>query len=746
MKQRILFILISVLFIFGMLGHHFSNRTFVFGQDYWTVDLGERQEDRYVSDDGQEGRMLTTTYYSLNKGDYMVTINYSASAPGSSLVVEAYERDFATAELPVSSELTRLQIPISLERDSTDFRLHVEKAAAGAVAVEALQVGRDQPLNNDYAYLAVMMTLGAAVLYYLLFCNKGKIAQETVVAIVVLTAAAFMISAPYLRPNVFRGDDLSYHAYKIEGIKDGLLQGQFPVYVYPYTLKGYGYLQALYPSLLIYPASILRMFGVTIEVCFKSLMFAMNLGTGWMTYVTAKKLFRKHKFAPLLTALLYMAGLYRVGCSMWIRSAFGEVAAMMFLPLVILGLYELLAGNRKKWWYLAIAYSALLQCHMLSCIMVALFSVVVSLFYVDGFFREKRWIELLKVFGCVLAFNAWYLVPFVLYYTKANLDLDRVMYDGGLWRRNILYVTELFQIHTGGGLQTNSLGMAGLICTVLGMIGMLTQKNKDSRQMYLAVLMACSIIFALLITNLVPWELLKQSDIIDRMTEMIQFPYRFLVIVHVCLVFAGVGWLYESNLLKKYVPQISCMLLLASLMTIQIVLTAYSSERGMYAPGTPLVAAVREYLIKGTDLGDLNRQVYVSDETKVHIIDYTLDGNQAEVRLLCQQEGQYVEAPIFNYPGYGAFNEQGRRLPVAAGSNNRVRVNLPTSPDEQVITVRFVGKKIFWVGYGITLAAVFGAVGYVNRERLRRFRKPERKPSENPCIKLSRRGHRKRKV
>ena len=144
-------------------------------------------------------------------------------------------------------------------------------------------------------------------------------------------------------------------------------------------------------------------------------------------------------------------------------------------------------------------------------------------------------------------------------------------------------MTELFQIHTGGGLQTNSLGMAGLICMVLGMIGMLTQKNKDSRQMYLAVLTACSIIFALLITNLVPWELLKQSDIIDRMTEMIQFPYRFLVIVHVCLVFAGVGWLYESNLLKKYVPQISCMLLLASLMTIQIVLT-----RGMMTAGYSL--------------------------------------------------------------------------------------------------------------------------------------------------------------
>lgn len=725
MKQRILYILFSVLFIAGMLGHHFSNRTFVFGQDYWTVDLGEKQEDRYVSGDGQEGRMLTTTYYSLNKGDYTVTVNYTASAPGSMLVVEVYERAFERVELPVAGELATLHIPISLERDSTDFRLYVEKAAAGTVSVKDLQVGRNGPLNNDYAYLAVMMTLGAAALYYLLFLNKGKISQETAAAIVVLTAASFLVSAPYLRPDLFRGYDLSYHAYKIEGIKDGLLRGQFPVYVYPYTIKGYGYLQALYPSLLIYPAAILRMFGVTTEMCYKSLMFFVSLGTGWMAYVTAKKLLGKHEFAPLLIALLYMTGLYRVGSSMWMRSAFGEVAAMMFLPLVVLGLYEMLSGDRKKWWYLAVGYSALLQCHILSCIMVALFSVVVGLFYADIFFREKRWKELLKVFGCVLAFNAWYLIPFVIYYTKANLDLDRALYDGGWWRKNIQYVTELFQIHTlrvsGGGLQTNSLGMTGLLCMVLGMIGALTQKNKDGLQKYLAVLAACGMIFTLLITNIVPWELLKQNDIIDRVTETIQFPYRFLVIAHVCLVFAGVGWLCESRLLKKYVSQFGGVLLLASLMTIQTALTAFSNESGMYAPGTPMVATVGEYLIKGTDLGDLDRQVYVSDESKVHVIDYTLDGNRAEIRLFCQQEGQYVEAPIFNYPGYGAFNEQRRRLPVATGSNNRIRVNVPASPDEQVITVKFIGKKIFLAGYGITLAAVFWAVAYANRKRLRRW-------------------------
>lgn len=190
------------------------------------------------------------------------------------------------------------------------------------------------------------------------------------------------------------------------------------------------------------------------------------------------------------------------------------------------------------------------------------------------------------------------------------------------------------------------------------------------------------------------------------------------MIAHACLVFSGVGWLYESGLLKKYASQMTCVLFLAALITMQTIVTTFANERKTYPPGTPMVATVKEYFIRDTDFGDLNRWVYESDESKVSIIDYTLEGNRAEIRLLCQQEGQYVDVPIFNYPGYGAFNEQGQRLPVATGSNNRIRVNLPASPEEQVITVKFVGKKIFWVGYAVTIGAFLGLLGYRNRERL----------------------------
>ena len=124
------------------------------------------------------------------------------------------------------------------------------------------------------------------------------------------------------------------------------------------------------------------------------------------------------------------------------------------------------------------------------------------------------------------------------------------------------------------------------------------------------------------------------------------------------------------------------------------------------------------------DNTDYNRYIYCSDEEKVEIRDYMLETSRAEVWLTCREEGQYIEVPMFHYPGYKAFDQEGRRLPVATGSNSRVRVLLSPSDQEQKITVRFVGEDVFFVGYGVTLAAVIWAVGYRNRGRLRRQRKP----------------------
>ena len=99
---------------------------------------------------------------------------------------------------------------------------------------------------------------------------------------------------------------------------------------------------------------------------------------------------------------------------------------------------------------------------------------------------------------------------------------------------------------------------------------------------------------------------------------------------------------------------------------------------------------------------------------------------QARLCFSSQSENQFVEFPLFNYPGYRAFDQNGVRLPVETGTNNRIRVPIPAAGQEQTIIVKYTGKRIFLAGYGITLAACLGLVVYVNRKGLRRRMKKQK--------------------
>lgn len=721
-KNRLLFIVFSVLLVFCIASHNVTNHRIPCDEERWNVLSGNVSDGIMTAEQGNEGRVLETAYYSLDKGNYTVTVTYVSTAPGTTLIVEAGNRSYLTAPLPVSEVWASLEFPVSLDRDYGDFRLYFEKAPEGALMIRGIEMAGEKPVNSDFTFLAILMALVLAGLYYLIFVNQGKIAPDTIFAVLLLAAACVLISAPMFRTGIYHGDDLDYHVYKIRGMRDAIKNGHFPVYIFPYTFNGYGYLNALYPSFFLYPVVFLRLLGVSSMTCYKALVFAVNLGTGQIAYWSAKKLFgRQGSRAPLLFALLYLMAPYRLN-NLWVRAALGELLAMMFLPLIALGLYELFAGNRKKWWYLAVGYSGLVQSHVLSCLMILIFSLVMGIFYADVFFKEKRWIELLKAVGCLLAFNAWYLVPFLVY-IRLDLNFADLHKD---WQQHTMYLAEVFQSYTSrlsGGYtwRSNGLGLAGMICLLLGLSGSLTKREQDKRQRFLSVLLAVGILFTLLITNVIPWELLRQVNAIDRIAETIQFPWRFLTIASLCLLLAGTGWLYENEAIKRYRQLICGIMILALILSAWDVVNHMGSE-GIFVPSDrPLAKMVREYVMAGSDNSDYVDMLYISDEEKVEVQDYTLEAYHARIRLVCKEEGQYIEVPMFNYPGYKAFDENGSRLPVVTGSNNRIRVLLSSASQAREITVRFTGEDVFWVGYGITLAAVLWAVVFVNRERLRRW-------------------------
>lgn len=730
MKNRILYIVFSILFVCCIASHNMTNHEIPCDEERWEVLSGSVLNGTMVAEQEHEGRVLETAYYTLDQDVYTVTVNYLSTAPEAVLVVEMVDQPFMTVPLPVSEELSTIEIPVSLDRDYGDFRIYVEKSPGGVLMIKEIKIHSEKPVNNDYTCLAVITALVLAGLYDLIFINRKRIAPETVFSVLLLAAACILISAPMFRTGIYHGDDLDYHAYKIRGMRDAMKNGQFPVYIFPYVFGGYGYPNVVYPSFFLYPSAFLRILGVSTMTCYKLMMFAVNLGTGWIAWWSAEKLLgRQHKGAALLFALLYLMAPYRIN-NLWVRAAVGELLAMMFLPLILLGLYELLIGDRKKWWYLAAGYSGLIQSHVLSCLMILIFSVLLGIFYADTFFKEKRWIELLKVIGCLLAFNAWYLIPFLLY-MRLDLNLAGLHMD---WHMHTMDLAEVFQSYVPRlsaryTWRSNSLGLTGMFCLLLGLTGMLTKGEKNRKQKFLSVLFMCGVLFTLLTTNMVPWELLRQVTVIDWIAETMQFPWRFLAFSSLCLSLVGVGWLYESELLKRYRPLVGSVMVLSLALSVWDVVN-YTGSDGVFVPSDrPLVKLVREYVMVGSDHSDYKRKFYLSDEEKVEVVDFELGVYQSEISLVCKEERQYIEAPMFNYPGYKAFDKDGARLPVEIGSNNRVRVLLSPSEQVQEITVRFAGEDSFLVGYGVTLVAVLWALGYVNRERLRRWMKKRRQPS-----------------
>ena len=86
--------------------------------------------------------------------------------------------------------------------------------------------------------------------------------------------------------------------------------------------------------------------GVSLVNCYKVFVFLLNAGTAAVAYVSFSGLLRS-KRTGLLAALLYTLSVYRL-IDLYTRAAAGEALAMVFLPLVLWGMYELFLGDRKN--------------------------------------------------------------------------------------------------------------------------------------------------------------------------------------------------------------------------------------------------------------------------------------------------------------------------------------------------------------------------------------------------------------
>ncbi|MBR2942265.1 MAG: hypothetical protein IKB82_02595 [Clostridia bacterium] len=366
-------------------------------------------------------------------GDYVAELEYQSAEPVSLSVVSAGRQAFIR-----DGEFTMDAAPQGANAvhtftltDSTERVILACDLAQGARidAVTVRKVGAGV-FSRDLAAYAL---LAGAVITWLIVLGWDESAaghRRRRDALALLFAAAFA-SMPAMMTVIFDGHDLFFHMNRIEGIAAALRCGQFPVRIHASTLLGYGYAASpYYPELFLYIPALLRNMGVSLMASVQVFMMLINLASALICHRSAKRILGDGG-AALLASVLYTLSNYRL-INVYARAAFGEALAMVFFPLLIEALVEVLTRDERRWPLLALAMTGIFMSHLLSTLFAAGFCVLAALCCLPRLVGEPR-----RVLACVkaalvtAACSVFFIVPFLQYSAtgiNTNIALNSDLY------------------------------------------------------------------------------------------------------------------------------------------------------------------------------------------------------------------------------------------------------------------------------------------------------------------------------
>lgn len=289
--------------------------------------------------------------------------------------------------------------------------------------------------------------------------------------------------------------------------------------------------------------------GMSIQGSIKLYMLLANLGALVVSLYSFRKI-TGSAYAGLAGSFCYSFSVY----SVYIRyetGSLGEITAFVFLPLVVLGMYELYSADvvekrylRNGLWLFVGLWGVFLS-HIPLAIVVSLFVVLGALVLYKKTFRKKTFFILAAVAGIVLFLSAGILIPYW-----------QAMLAGGLYaetatgitfaERSLLPAQVLLpfageSVYEAGVEITKeymSLGLPFLVVLFTwGYVGLAGQKEENRQEKKVAyVCIGLALLAVVMATTLFPWEAVQRLHWLPNvLLEHVGYPYRFLVVAVVCL-------------------------------------------------------------------------------------------------------------------------------------------------------------------------------------------------------------------
>lgn len=721
LKTQILYIVVVCLVTLLLWFHNEGNKPLVYtgANLHHSVGLVDSESNLVVRESvAMNGSVASTPKYIINRGTYTASLDYVAEEEGS--VLELWEQGRKIAAWPIDHTQTRMDEEFTLSKDAKQLQLQVNYSGKGALTIMQFSLLPHTMFYSDTYFFIVLFLAGSLFIWLGFIKGRLKLSQERLVDYSIILGVALLAMSPMMQTYLYNGDDLCYHLARLEGLKDGILDGQIPVNIQPEGLQGNGYMNAMYPYLFLYVGAFLRICRVSIGLSYKVLVFLANFGSAVCAYVAMKSMCKSRR-SVMLAVVLYTLMPYRF-TNIFSRGDLGETLALIFWPLVIAGLYHVIMGERKYWYFLVVGFSGALQSHILSVAFVAAICVVTALVYCVRIWKEKRYIEIGKAAGASLLLNLWYLAPFLYYYFGDNLSTGALRWSGYFEQSiNPSNFTQSISLYNK---QYFSLGLALLGCVGIGVIWLLCEKkeHKESLDGYLMYLFVLGFLLMYMTTGYFPNKAFLGNDLFHNVATMIQFPWRFIGPASTCFLFVGALGLARSCVLKPYRNIIFAMLVSLNLLVIISVPTdnnhmPYTNAEAIVSKGheSKLGANIglfypHEWRLDGAGDEKLVSSVITSNIESVTIHDYQKKGTKAVTVYTATADNCYIELPIQSYKGYRAYDENGKKLTFERGMGARLRFWVKGDGLEHTIHVRYGPHPLFIMANLVSVLTLVGLV------------------------------------
>lgn len=353
-----------------------------------------------------------------------------------------------------------------------------------------------------------------------LWLNKHK---TKLVFLLFSCLLALIFTFPYLIKDLLPVEhDTFFHLSRIEGLAKAIRNKDFLPAIYPDKNNGFGYASPLfYADILLTPAALVHLAGLPLSITYKLVILIETMLASFALMCLVYRITKRNS-ASIIGATAYTFANYHI-TDVYVRGALGEVQAMIFLPILLEGIYILLyEQNEKQWKCACFALTALALTHNLTFLLSVILCIIFFLIRLTRL--DKAAIK--AVFKAVILaflFSAFFTLPmleqlssndYYLNYYGTSSDLaDSAL---PLWKY-FANTTVFGYSSTALSKEQQMLVNPGYFLTFTPLLYLFIKEKKP----FITTCMILGYIFLLLPSSLFPWNYFF-------FLRILQFPWRFI--------------------------------------------------------------------------------------------------------------------------------------------------------------------------------------------------------------------------